>query len=369
MRIQLLDPFGVVRTSGRVARSTASAAEDAAIAALDAAIRSELAARAVRSIVEGPLGDVAARAAVRSGLIERIAGEMLEAGVAEHVADRVLAGPELDRLVSRVLEDQATERLVAQVLDSRLLDESVKRVLASEELWLVVDEIARSPSVTSAISQQGMGFADQVVEEVGVRTRRADAWLERAARRMLNRTSPATPAGGLMSFVAPQPPGLAEAAPAAGTAPVAVVGYVGLVTRTLAFAVDAAIINVVAVLTAAVIGLALSVLSLPSDLKDVLVVIGGGAYILWSIGYFVGFWSTTGQTPGARAFRFRVCTSAFGPLKPRRALLRFGAMVLAAIPLFAGFLPILFDSRRRGLQDMIARTVVVEAADVSAAAP
>ena len=49
-----------------------------------------------------------------------------------------------------------------------------------------------------------------------------------------------------MSFVAPQPPGLAEAAPAAGTAPVAVVGYVGLVTRTLAFAVDAAIINVVA---------------------------------------------------------------------------------------------------------------------------
>ena len=147
--------------------------------------------------MEGPLGDVAARAAVGSGLIERIAGEMLEAGVAEHVADRVLAGPELDRLVTRVLEDQATERLVAQVLDSRLLDESVKRVLVSEELWLVVDEIARSPAVTSAISQQGMGFADQVVEEVGVRSRRADAWLERAARRMLNRTpSPATPAGG-----------------------------------------------------------------------------------------------------------------------------------------------------------------------------
>ena len=197
MRIQLLDPFGVVRLGGRVVRSTASAAEDAAITALDTALRSELASRAVCLLVEGPLGDVAARAAVRSGLIERVAGEMLEAGVAEHVADRVLQGSELDRLVTRVLEDQATERLVAQVLDSRLLDESVKRVLASEELWLVVDEIARSPAVTSAISQQGMGFADQVVEEVGVRTRRADAWLERAARRMLNRTaSPATPASG-----------------------------------------------------------------------------------------------------------------------------------------------------------------------------
>ena len=197
MRIQLLDPFGVVRLGGRVVRSTASAAEDAAINALDAAVRSELASRAVCLLIEGPLGDVAARAAVRSGLIERVAGEMLEAGVAEHVADRVLQGPELEGLVTRVLEDQATERLVAQVLDSRLLDESVKRVLASEELWLVVDEIARSPAVTAAISQQGMGFADQVVEEVGVRTRRADAWLERAARRMMNRTAtPATPASG-----------------------------------------------------------------------------------------------------------------------------------------------------------------------------
>jgi len=172
-----------------------------------------------------------------------------------------------------------------------------------------------------------------------------------------------------MTFAAPQPPGLVEAAPAAGTAPVAVAGYVGVVTRTLAFAVDAAIINAVAVLTAAVIALALSVLSLGNDLEAALVAIGGVAYVLWSVGYFVGFWSTTGQTPGARLLRFRVCTYAMGPLKPRRALLRFAGLVLAAIPLFAGFLPILFDDRRRGLQDILARTVVVEAADVSAAAP
>jgi uncharacterized RDD family membrane protein YckC len=172
-----------------------------------------------------------------------------------------------------------------------------------------------------------------------------------------------------MTFAAPQPPGLGEAAPAAGTAPVAVVGYVGLVTRTLAFALDAAIINLIAVLTAAVFGLALSVLSLPSELEKILVVIGGVVYVLWSVGYFVGFWSTTGQTPGARAFRFRVCSNELGPIKPRRALVRFGAMLLAAIPLFAGFVPIVFDDRRRGLHDMIARTVVVDAVDVSAAAP
>jgi hypothetical protein len=42
-------------------------------------------------------------------------------------------------------------------------------------------------------------------------------------------------------------------------------------------------------------------------------------------------------------------------------VLRFGALVLAALPLFAGFLPILVDARRRGLQDMLAHTVVVRA--------
>jgi len=50
-----------------------------------------------------------------------------------------------------------------------------------------------------------------------------------------------------------------------------------------------------------------------------------------------------------------------GRLRPGRALVRLGALVLAALPLFAGFLTILVDDRRRGLQDMIAGTVVVAA--------
>ena len=46
-------------------------------------------------------------------------------------------------------------------------------------------------------------------------------------------------------------------------------------------------------------------------------------------------------------------------LTPRRALARFGALLLAALPLLAGFLPVLVDDRRRGLHDMLAGTVVV----------
>jgi uncharacterized RDD family membrane protein YckC len=50
-----------------------------------------------------------------------------------------------------------------------------------------------------------------------------------------------------------------------------------------------------------------------------------------------------------------------GPLKPLRAIVRFGAVFLAAIPLLAGFLIMLWDDRRRCLQDRIARTLVVDA--------
>jgi uncharacterized RDD family membrane protein YckC len=136
--------------------------------------------------------------------------------------------------------------------------------------------------------------------------------------------------------------------------------YVGLVTRALAFAIDAAIVNAVAILVTAVVGLALSVITVPDAVRVATIAIGGAAYLLWSVGYFVGFWAATGQTPAARMLRFRVCTAALEPVRPRRGLVRFAGLVLAALPLFAGFLLILIDDRRRGLHDRLARTVVVE---------
>jgi uncharacterized RDD family membrane protein YckC len=144
--------------------------------------------------------------------------------------------------------------------------------------------------------------------------------------------------------------------------------YVGLVTRAIAFAADAAVINVVAIVTALGVSLILSILHLPSSLHGFLTGLAGATYILWSVGYFVVFWSATGQTPGARLMQFRVLSANGNVLNPTRALVRCGGTLLAAIPLFAGFVPILFDARRRGLQDHLARTVVVEAEQLSIAA-
>ena len=136
--------------------------------------------------------------------------------------------------------------------------------------------------------------------------------------------------------------------------------HAGLVTRVLAFALDALIIDGVAALVGVTVGLGLALLHLPHEVGVVIGAVMGGLFIVWTVAYFVFFWSSTGQTPGARTMHIRVVDNrARGPLKPRRALLRFIGLVLAALPLLAGLLMMLWDARRRCLQDRIARTVVV----------
>lgn len=139
--------------------------------------------------------------------------------------------------------------------------------------------------------------------------------------------------------------------------------YAGLATRTLAFALDAAVINATVWFVGVVVAIGLSLLHVPEEVRTLLAAIGAGLALAWTAAYFAFFWSTTGQTPGNRLFRIRVRAVGGERLKPRRALVRFAGVTLAAIPLGAGFLLILVDNRRRGLHDIIARTVVVEAGE------
>jgi uncharacterized RDD family membrane protein YckC len=136
-------------------------------------------------------------------------------------------------------------------------------------------------------------------------------------------------------------------------------GYAGLATRTLAFAADAAVINVVAWFVAAVVALGLSLLAIPHQVAVILAAIGAAIALLWSICYFAFFWSASGQTPGNRLMRIRVLDANGKPLRLRRALLRVLLLPLSAIPLCAGFLLVLVDDRRRALHDRLVRTVVV----------
>lgn len=128
-------------------------------------------------------------------------------GVQRRTVDRVLDSGELDQILStalnsravqaalvRALESEGARRLVDVFFDSSLFDRVIERLLASDALWQLVDEVAASPSVTAAISQQGLSFAGQVGDEMRTRSRKADDWLEHAARRLKHRHPPVTPA-------------------------------------------------------------------------------------------------------------------------------------------------------------------------------
>jgi hypothetical protein len=155
--------------------------------ALDRAMASELARHAVGRALEGPLVDAIADDLIRYAVVERIVDRLLADGIVEHMVGRALDGPELERVVATILDSPAIERLIGQTIESRLADQALARLLDSEELWLLVEEIAESPAVTDAITQQGFGFADEVAGGMRSRSRNADAWLERKARKALRR--------------------------------------------------------------------------------------------------------------------------------------------------------------------------------------
>jgi hypothetical protein len=214
---------GAVRVGRRAA---AQAVDGAALAAADLVLNSKTAEeivdrladsplfeRAVSRALAGPLVEAVSRDVVQYAVLDRVAETILEGdalesvlervdaaevprrvvdrmladGIVEQTTARIVEGPELERAVDTALDSAAAERLVARLIESRLLDEAVDRLLESEDLWLLVEEIARSPAVTEAITQQSMGFADQVADGVRAGSRRADVWLERAARRALRR--------------------------------------------------------------------------------------------------------------------------------------------------------------------------------------
>ncbi len=140
--------------------------------------------------------------------------------------------------------------------------------------------------------------------------------------------------------------------------------YAGLVTRAVAFTIDALIINAIALGGVVVVASVALVLHLGGPARVIVGEVGAGAYLVWVVGYFVAFWCTTGQTPGGRAMRFSILSKNGGTIGPFRALVRWVGIVVSAILLGLGFVPILFDERRRGLQDRLAGTLAVDSPEI-----
>jgi hypothetical protein len=127
-------------------------------------------------------------------LEQRAVDRVLESEELERVLAAVFDSPRVQAGILKALESDGARHLIDSFFDSGLFAEFLHRLSDNDALWALVDEIAGSPAVTAAISQQGLGFADQMGGEVRARSRKADDWLERTARRLTHRNQKPGPA-------------------------------------------------------------------------------------------------------------------------------------------------------------------------------
>src|SRR5450755_619706 len=169
---------------GGPGRQAVLAGVDLVLWGVDGVVRSSLAEEVVDRVAASALAD---------GLLDRVLASASADGVLDRVVASALADGVLDRVVERVVESAAAERLVRGVMESRLIDAVLAELLESDGLWVMIEEIAQSPAVTNAISQQGVGFANQMAGVVRDRSRTADDRLERLARRFTRRARSGPP--------------------------------------------------------------------------------------------------------------------------------------------------------------------------------
>jgi uncharacterized RDD family membrane protein YckC len=138
------------------------------------------------------------------------------------------------------------------------------------------------------------------------------------------------------------------------------VRFAGVATRAAALGIDAFLI--LAILTI-VSGFVALITSLVGDLRPAWLaglLLGSGG-LLVAVGYLVLFWSSAGRTPGMHLLGLRLRRPSGEPPSVGRSIVRAIGTWISIIPMFAGYLPVLFDSRRRGVPDYLAGTEVVYA--------
>jgi uncharacterized RDD family membrane protein YckC len=206
--------------------------------------------------------------------------------------------------------------------------ELAERVIESATFKRALSGVLESPEVRRALTRQTAGFGAEIGASVRGSGRRLDDHVESAARRVVGRPPSATG------------------------------GFGGVATRGLALAIDVLLAHAAFLVIAGSVAL---IASLAGDLRSGWIA-GSIASVGWLIvvlAYFVLFWSGTGQTPGMRLMRLRVLADRSGaPPSVGRSIVRFVGLILAIAPMLLGFVPALFDRRRRALQDYLAGTTV-----------
>ena len=140
----------------------------------------------------------------------------------------------------------------------------------------------------------------------------------------------------------------AEAGPSSGTA------FAGPGARLIAYVLDT-LIQFVIVVVLGIASIVLGAIFFP------LGVVGALAIIVVSIGYFPYFWARDGQTPGMAQMKIKVVRDADGgQVTTGQAILRLIGLWIGQAVFYIGVIWIFIDKRKRGWQDLIGGTVVID---------
>ncbi len=291
-------PSGVADAIGGAAVYSARVAARAWRGRLETAIEELLSTPEVGRVLDRALA---------SSLPEEATRSLVRHGVAERIVRELAASGELERMIDQALASPETLVLV-------------DRVLASEAMGHVLQRALAGPEVRAAMAAQSAGLAEQVAGDV----RDGAAAVDRR----------------LSSVRAPTE-------------------FAGVASRGIALVVDALAVVTISLAVGAAAGLVGALVGgiRPHWLAGTLLGLAG---IAIAAGYFTLFWQTAGQTPGMRLMHVRVLP-ARGDRRMTiwRALVRTLGLALAIVPCFLGFVPALFDPKRRALPDYLAGTVVV----------
>jgi uncharacterized RDD family membrane protein YckC len=249
---------------------------------------------------------------------------------ARGVARRLGFDRAVDRGVDRALESdtaaKATERLLRTDAANRVWD----KVLESDEAQKLVERVAEAPEVRAAITSQGIGLLEDLRRGVRSASRRIDTVLENGARRLFRRS-------------------LRERRPI----------FAGAFSRALALAIDAGVVYGSLLLISAAIAALINAFSTGDQhAGTVVIALGFSAWSLIAITYLVVFWSGAGRTLGMSFVAIRMLSEDGESVRPGQALRRAIWLGISALPLFLGFVGVLFERERRGWPDRRAHTVV-----------
>lgn len=151
--------------------------------------------------------------------------------------------------------------------------------------------------------------------------------------------------------------------------------YAGFITRSFAFIIDLIIVALMLSVTSFSLSFISRFMGLLPDIVTSVFSINGAdiknAYdevlptiiiivnIVLVFGYFIFFWTSSGQTIGKALMGVRVVSVSGRPLTFFQALFRFLLYPVSAMFFFLGFFWVLADNQRQGWHDNLARTYVI----------